>query len=143
MFIKDRRRSPRFGCTGHADVLLAADAPLLPARIVNLSKGGCLIELQKSQKIEKSTSAELTFSVNRLPFRMRVRAAAIRSGTLVGFEFDLLSERVRGQLEELIDELAGAWRTRFAAHCWHPEDFKTPGEEEMTEKNTNKKRADS
>jgi hypothetical protein len=123
VFIKDRRRNPRFGCTGHADVLLAADAPLLPARIVNVSKGGCLIELQKSQSLDQSTSAELTFEVNRLPFRIRVRAAGIRSDTMIGFEFPVLSERVRGQLEELIEELAADWRKRFAAHCWCAEDF--------------------
>jgi hypothetical protein len=123
VFIKDRRRNPRFGCTGHADVLLAADAPLLPARIVNVSKGGCLIELQKSQSLDQSTSAELTFKVNCLPFRMRARAAAIRSDTMIGFEFPVLSERVRGQLEELIEELAADWRKRFAAHRWCVEDF--------------------
>jgi hypothetical protein len=123
VFIEDRRRNARFACTGHADVLLAADAPLLPARIVNVSKGGCLIELQKPQSLDLGTSAELTFKANRLPFRMRVRAAAIRSGTLVGFQFNPLSERVRRQLEELIEELAHDWRKSFAAHRWHAEDF--------------------
>jgi hypothetical protein len=127
VFIKDKRRNLRFGCTGPADVLLAADTPLLPARIVNVSKGGCLIELQKSQSLDQGTSAELTFKVNRLPFRMRVRAAAIRSDTMIGFEFPVLSERVRGQLEELIEELAADWRKRFAAHRWHVGDFDTGG----------------
>jgi hypothetical protein len=116
VFLKDRRRSPRFGCTGHADVLLAADAPLLPARVVNVSKGGCLIELQKPQSLDQDTSAELTF-------RMRVQVAAIRSGTMVGFQFNPLSERVRGQFEELIGELADDWRKRFVARRWHAGDF--------------------
>lgn len=123
MLIQDRRQSPRFGCTGHADVLLAADTPLLPARVVNVSKGGCLIELQKSQCIDKNTSAELTFKVNSLPFRVRVQVASIRSDTLVGFQFNSLSQRVQGQLEELIGELADDWRNRFAAHRWRAEDF--------------------
>ena len=100
-----------------------ADALPLPARIVNVSKGGCLIELRKSQSLDQSTSAELTFKVNRLPFRIRVRAAAIRSDTMIGFEFPVLSGRVGGQLEELIEELAADWRKRFAAHRWRAEDF--------------------
>jgi hypothetical protein len=104
-------------------VLLAADTPLLPARVVNVSKGGCLIELQKSQCIDKNTSAELTFKVNSLPFRVRVQVASIRSDTLVGFQFNSLSQRVQGQLEELIGELADDWRNRFAAHRWRAEDF--------------------
>lgn len=104
-------------------MLLAADAPLLPARIVNVSKDGCLIELQKSQSLDQSTSAELTFKVNRLPFRIRARAAAIRSDRMIGFEFPVLSERVKGQLEELIEELAADWRKSFAAHRWRAEDF--------------------
>jgi len=110
MLLYDRRRHPRFRCTGHADILLIPDAPLVPARVVNVSQCGCLIELQQSQRLGQSSSAELTFKVNRLPFRMRVQAAAIRSETLVGFQFDPLGERVRGRLEELIQELAAAER---------------------------------
>jgi hypothetical protein len=109
MFIRDRRRHPRFRCTGQADVLLATDAPRIPARVVDVSKRGCLIELRKAQNLDQDATVELTFTVNRLFFRVRVLAKAIRSDTMVGFQFDTLSERVGAQLEELIEELSDNW----------------------------------
>lgn len=123
MFLKDRRRHHRFECTGHAEVLLATDAPLSPARVVNVCNDGCLIEFIKSQKLDQDTAVELAFKVNRLPFRIRALAVAIRSETAVGFEFTPLSERVRCQVEELIEELASDWRKRLAAHRWHADDL--------------------
>ena len=123
MVDKDRRRDFRFKCTGRADVLLAADTPSLPAKIVDVSRGGCLIVLHKSQTLVPNATAELTFNVNHLHFRVPGQVAAIRSETTVGFRFTSLSERTRRQLEELIAELDAEWRKRFAAHRWYAEDF--------------------
>jgi c-di-GMP-binding flagellar brake protein YcgR len=123
MWDTERRRDFRFKCTGHADVRLAVDVPPLSARIVDVSRGGCLIVLHQAQKLTLNATVELTFNVNRLPFRMQGQAAAIRSDTTVGFKFTPLSKRVRAQLEELIEELAADWRKRFAAHRWYAEDF--------------------
>lgn len=120
---KERRRNPRFRCTGRADVLLAVDASPLPATIVEVSSGGCLIVLHQSQSVVQNAPVELTFKVNRLPFRIRGQAAAIRSDTTVGFQFTRMSERVRAQLEELIEELAADWRRRFAVPRWYAEGF--------------------
>jgi len=120
---KERRRELRFRCTGHAEILLAVDAPLLPAKIVDVSRGGCLIVLQDSQTLVSNANVELTFSVHHLPFRMQGQAAAIRSDKTVGFKFTSLSKRARGQIEDLLEELAADWRKRFAGHRWVAEDF--------------------
>jgi c-di-GMP-binding flagellar brake protein YcgR len=124
MLEKERRQDERFRCTGNADVRRAVDAPPLSARIVDVSNGGCLIVLHKSQKFLPNETVELAFNVNRLPFRMQGQAASIRSDTTVGFKFSALSRRVRWQLDELIEELAADWRKRFEAHRWSAEDFR-------------------
>lgn len=79
--------------------------------------------LPKSHKFSLNETVELTFNINHLPFRILGQAAAIRSDTIVGFQFSSPSARVRMQLEELLEELAAEWRRRFAAHRWAVEDF--------------------
>jgi c-di-GMP-binding flagellar brake protein YcgR len=101
----EQRRHPRIGCTGSAGVQLAAGEPFYPAKIVNLSAGGCLMVLQKPQRLAKDTMVELTFHINDLPFHVQGQVKAIRSDTRIGFQFPQLNNRVRRQLEDLVDEL--------------------------------------
>lgn len=105
---KELRRSPRLACEGLAGVqtLPACDKPC-PATIMNLSIGGCLMELDRPLSLAINEMVELIFCVNRMPFRVRGRVRFIRSATRVGFQFPQPSERVRRQLEELVGELIG------------------------------------
>jgi hypothetical protein len=100
------RRSPRLQCSGLAGIqtLPACEKPC-PARIVNLSIGGCLMELEKPLTLAKDEIVELIFCVNQMPFRVRGKVRAIRSEILVGFQFPQLSDRIRRQLEDLVGEL--------------------------------------
>jgi hypothetical protein len=95
---------------------VAADAQPVPARITNLSKGGCLIELQRPHSLEHNMTVELAFRVNLLPFRVRVLASWIKSDTVVGFQFATLTERAQRQLEELIEELSAVRRRHVVAY---------------------------
>jgi len=61
--------------------------------------------LRRPQRISQDKLVELTFEINHLPFRVRGQVRAIRSNTTIGFQFPLLSERVRKQLEDLMKEL--------------------------------------
>ncbi len=103
---EELRRAPRLTCSGLAGIqtLPACEKPF-PARIANLSVGGCLMELQEPHSFFMGEIVELIFRVNYKPFRVRGKVRAIRSETLVGFQFPQLSERVRRQLEDLIGEL--------------------------------------
>ena len=55
--------------------------------------------------LSENEIVELIFRVNHMPFRVRGQVRAIRSRTVVGFQFPQLSDRVRRQLEDLIGEL--------------------------------------
>jgi len=84
---------------------ITPDEPLCRARIVDLSVEGCLLVLLEPQILREDTLVELTFCVNNLPFRVRAQAKSIRTDAKIGFQFPHLSERVRLQLEDLIEEL--------------------------------------
>ncbi len=109
---KEQRRNPRFECSGTASVQIVAEDPPCPGKIVNVSAGGCLIVLQRPQSVSQDTMVELTFKVNDLLFRVWGKVRAVRSDTAIGFEFPLLSERVRKRLEDLIEQLIEDFLTR-------------------------------
>jgi c-di-GMP-binding flagellar brake protein YcgR len=101
----EQRRNPRLDCAGPATVQIAPGEELCPATISNLSAGGCLMVLRRPQRLSQDMLVELTFGVNHLPFRVRGLVRAIRSDTTIGFQFHLLSERVRKQLDDLMKEI--------------------------------------
>lgn len=112
--VPEKRRQTRILCTGSAGVQMLAGEAFYPAKIVNLSAGGCLIVLQKPQRLSQDTTVELAFQINNLPFRVRGQVKGIRSDTGIGFQFPLLSKRVQRQLEDLVDELIDNIVKRFA-----------------------------
>lgn len=103
---EELRKSPRLQCSGQAGVqtLPACEKPC-PAKIMNLSIGGCLMEFERPLTLVMDEIVELIFCVNHMPFRVRGKVRAIHSETLVGFQFPLLSDRIRRQLEDLVGEL--------------------------------------
>jgi hypothetical protein len=111
----EKRRYPRIKCTGPAAVRLAAEEESCPATIVNLSARGCLVHFRKPQRLSRDMLVELTFEINHLPFRVRGQVKAIRTDTTIGFQFPLLSDRVRNQLEDLMKELTEDITRRQAA----------------------------
>jgi c-di-GMP-binding flagellar brake protein YcgR len=113
---REQRRYPRVGCTGSAAIQVTPEEPPCPARIVDLSAGGCLMVLRQPKRLRQDELVELAFDVNHLPFRVRGQVRAVRSDTTIGFQFPQLSARVRRQLEDLIQELMDNIVKRFAKH---------------------------
>jgi len=103
---EELRRAPRLQCSGLAGIqtLPACEKPC-PAKIINLSIGGCLMESEKPLTLAMDEVVELIFCVNHMPFRVRGKVRAIRSHTVMGFQFPQLSDRVRMQLQDLVGEL--------------------------------------
>ena len=113
--LREKRHYPRIKCTGPAAVQIAAGEKSCPATIVNLSARGCLLHLRRPQRLWRDMLVELTFEINHLPFRVRGQVKAIRTDTTIGFQFPLLSERVRNQLEDLMKELMATIMKQQAA----------------------------
>jgi c-di-GMP-binding flagellar brake protein YcgR len=102
---KEQRRYPRVECTGDAGVQIAPSGSCCAAKIVDLSAGGCLLVLKQPQCLTQDTTVELTFTINNLPFRTLGQVKAKRSDKAIGFQFRSLSDSLRRQLEELLQQL--------------------------------------
>jgi hypothetical protein len=101
----DRRRSPRFSCTGEARIArLPSNGLFLPARIRDLSLGGCCVETPSA--LECGARTEMVVRVNSAMFRAVSQVKAIRDGAKLSMEFVQLSARGRDNLTEVIEQLA-------------------------------------
>jgi hypothetical protein len=118
---KESRRHPRLQCQGTVEVHPSGEVVPCPAKIMDLSVEGCLIKLQNPRSFNKEDLVELAFSVKQLPFRVRGQVKAIRSDTTIGFQFPALSQRVRRQLEDLVEELGEERLKHLAAFKKAPE----------------------
>ncbi len=101
----NRRRSPRFGCSGLANIVcLPSDGALLRGTIRNLSVGGCFIET--GLLLPCGAQTEILARVEASSFRAlaQVRAVLGRSGMCV--EFVRLSSGGEDMLAELVRHLA-------------------------------------
>jgi c-di-GMP-binding flagellar brake protein YcgR len=76
-----------------------------PARIEDLSLTGCKLVLLRESEISLRNIFELTFTIKRLPFRVRARATGMRGSEAVGVEFVGISLSTTQYLHDLIDEL--------------------------------------
>jgi len=69
------------------------------------------MELERPLTLAIDETVELIFCVNNWPFRVRGKVRAIRSETLIGFQFPQLNDRIRRQLEDLIGEMIAIWQS--------------------------------
>ena len=102
---EQRRRHSRFECKGIAQVYFTRSAVPCPAEILNLSVGGALVVMQQPRDTYPGENMEVAFTVNDLPFRVRAQVRSVRSDRVLGVLFSP-SERVKGHLEDLVEELA-------------------------------------
>ncbi len=105
------RRHRRLRCSGAAEVYLTADSAPCPARVVNLSRTGCLLVLRGPQPLAHEARVELAFTVNGLPFRVMGLVKAVRSDREFGLHFPALSQRAQMRLEDLVEELSATRRS--------------------------------
>lgn len=110
----ERRGSPRYACAGDAQVRVPFGGPAFAGRLLNLSLGGCYVQMESP--FELGRLAEVTLRVNKLSFRARGKVvfsesfrsdpgdARPRSG--MGIRFTGMSEGGRRRLRELIEEFA-------------------------------------
>ena len=102
---EERRRSPRFACSGRARIVsLPFKGVSLSGKILDLSLGGCCIET--TQPLRCGTLVEVIVQVNASSFRAlgRVKDSRDRSGAAL--EFLQLSAGGRDMLHEVIAQLA-------------------------------------
>lgn len=101
----NRRRSPRFGCSGLANIVcLPSDGALLRGTIRNLSLGGCFIET--GLLLPCGAQAEILARVEASSFRALAQVRAVLGHSGICVEFIRLSAGGEDLLTELVRHLA-------------------------------------
>ena len=104
----ERRVYIRFRCGGRAALHKFADDLVYPAKILEVSAGGCLLDVDDvtvAESLEVGVIVEVAFKVSGESFRVSAEVRSRRSGTVIGFRFDQLSSRTTARLRELVQGL--------------------------------------
>jgi hypothetical protein len=111
---RDRRTQSRHAVDTSAVILLIKIGSQIPGRIQDLSLGGCRIHTNEPFPVGIYTRVETEFHLEGLPFRLGgvIQAVHDKGRQLVGIRFLDMSERKREQVEQLIQEIDEAEKTR-------------------------------
>jgi len=101
----NRRKEPRHPVDTSVMVRLVDIASKLEGRILDLSMGGCRIRTNLPFPLGVFRRVETQFHINGLPFRLAGVTQAIYDPFQVGIRFLDVSERMRAQLAQLIEEI--------------------------------------
>jgi hypothetical protein len=106
----ERRKEARYVCFGQVKLDRTRPGIILRGRVVDLSLGGCLIQMQSPVDVCPGASVELTIQAKGTPLRMMgsIKSAGEQSSGLIGISFTRLSSRGRFELKELIAELGAS-----------------------------------
>ena len=111
-----RRKAPRYGCAGDAEIVLPGRGLHFKGKIGDLSIGGCFIEAHC--KLERGTSVELWMNAQGQPLRVAANLLEWREQG-AGFRFHSLTprkkEQICGLIAELAEELAERERAKHAS----------------------------
>lgn len=106
MELSERRKEARYLCFGQVKLNRISGIVRL-GRIIDLSRGGCLIEIRLPVYVSQGSAIELSVQMKGIALRMLGNVAFVdraRPG-LIGISFVRLSERGQLQLSELVSEL--------------------------------------
>ena len=101
----DRRRIPRYSCSGHAQIA-PLNGRLLSGRICDLGLGGCCIEnIETTSPFDLGAQTEILLKVNSWLFRAMAHVKAVRDRSGISVEFMRMSTGGYGMLTDLIADL--------------------------------------
>lgn len=101
----DRRQHPRYAVEGDAEVLLSDGSQIFRGSILDISLSGCFIATKARLRVTIGTPVDMVFRANGVMLRTAATVRAVRPGKGAGFLFDSLSERMRAELQSLIEAL--------------------------------------
>lgn len=99
---QERRAVPRYGCAGHAEIVVPGCGLRYRGQIADLSAAGCFIET--ACRLERGTSVEVWMQAEGVPLRVAAFLME-RHANGVGFRFSGLSPRKLEQIRTLIADL--------------------------------------
>jgi hypothetical protein len=92
-------------CAGTAEVHLFPVGVRCLGRVVDLSLGGCCIEVEEPIEEPSGTRVEVYFCVMGTTVQVPGRLCHVRNQVWAGIQFAEMSSRKAAQIQELIEEL--------------------------------------
>src|SRR5271167_847890 len=107
--VSDRRRIPRYSCSGQARITcVPLSGALLRGRVRDLGLGGCCIEsIETTSPFDLGARTEILVEVNSWFFRAVGHIRAVRGRSVISMEFARLSSGGFDMLADLIADLEG------------------------------------
>ncbi|HEY1767602.1 MAG TPA: PilZ domain-containing protein [Terracidiphilus sp.] len=103
----ERRGMPRCTVNEEATLLLLTTGSLIPCQLVELSLGGCRMEMARRIPVSQHTPVEASFKINGIAFRLGGSTGWI-AGKTAGVSFGPMSSRRRDDLVEVLCEVESA-----------------------------------
>jgi hypothetical protein len=103
----DRRRTPRYCCSGQAQIAcLPLSGSLLKGRLRDLGLGGCFIEcIETASPFDLGAQTEILVEVNSWFFRAMGQVRAVRERSGISLEFMRMSVGGYSMLADLVADL--------------------------------------
>jgi PilZ domain-containing protein len=117
MDLTERRREPRYLCLGQVK-LIRLPGIVWTGRVLDLSLGGCLVEIRSLVYVSRGSVVELTIQTRGTALRMlgKVTFGGRLASGRIGISFTRMSNGGERRLAELIAELeAPVARNRMAS----------------------------
>jgi PilZ domain len=123
---RDRRKDRRYNCGGRVRLWQTESGVTMLGSIMNLSMGGCLIEVQTASAFDIHSIIETSFQSSYLAFRTMASVQSLdEKRNLIGISYMNLSLRGRLDLGELFVDLdaliaEGYWGVAGTRRLVHP-----------------------
>lgn len=101
----DRRLTPRFAVDAEAMLFLVGHGLSVNCRVLDLSLKGCRVHTGGEIPAGIHVLVEITFSVNRIPFRLPGVIRRSNGEDEVGIEFSAMSGRRMAEWAEVVNEV--------------------------------------
>jgi c-di-GMP-binding flagellar brake protein YcgR len=105
--VESRREHPRMRCAGSAEVHFFPAGVRSLGKVVDLSLGGCCIELEDPVEEPRGTRVEAYFCVMGNTLQVPGILCHVRNQVWAGIQFSNISPRKAEQIQELIEEIFG------------------------------------
>ena len=103
--VPNRRSSPRFAVDAEANLLLVGHGLSMNCRVLDLSLQGCRMHTGGRIPAGIHVVVEVTFSVNRIPFRLAGMIQRSNGEDEVGIQFSPMSARRMEEWTEVVNEV--------------------------------------
>ena len=110
--VPNRRSSPRFAVDAEANLLLVGHGLSMTCRVLDLSLQGCRMHTGSRIPAGIHVIVEVTFSVNRIPFRLAGTIQRSNGEDEVGIQFSPMGARRMEEWTEVVNEVQAIWAVK-------------------------------